>query len=71
MSRALVISGGGCKGAFAVGFLKRIFEHWPNLTFDIYVGTSTGSLVAPLVAMNEMALLEQIYTTVTTQEITA
>ena len=69
MSRALVVSGGGCKGAFAVGLVKRLFEQWPNLTFDMYVGTSTGSLVTPLVAMNEMALLEQIYTTVTTDQI--
>jgi NTE family protein len=69
MSRALVVSGGGCKGAFAVGLLKTLFAQWPNLAFDMYVGTSTGSLVTPLVAMNEMALLEQIYTTVTTQDI--
>jgi len=69
MSRALVVSGGGCKGAFAVGLVKRLFEHWPNLAFDMYVGTSTGSLVTPLVAMNEMALVEHIYTTETTENI--
>jgi predicted acylesterase/phospholipase RssA len=69
MSRALVISGGGSKGAFAVGIVKRLFEQYPNLEFDMFVGTSTGSLIVPLVAMNEMALLEQIYTTRTTQDI--
>ena len=69
MSRALVISGGGSKGAFAVGIVKRLFNLYPNLTFDIYVGTSTGSLIAPLVAMNEIALLEKIYTTQTTEDV--
>ncbi len=69
MSRALVISGGGSKGAFAVGIVKRLLENYPNLKFDMYVGTSTGSLIVPLLAMNEMALLEEIYTTQTTQDI--
>ena len=69
MSRALVVSGGGCKGAFAVGLVKRLFEYWPNLEFDLYVGTSTGSLVTPMVAMNQMPLLEQMYTTLTTQDV--
>ena len=69
MSRALVISGGGCKGAFAVGIVKRLLENYPNLKFDMYVGTSTGSLIVPLLAMNEMALLEEIYTTQTTKDI--
>lgn len=69
MSRALVISGGGSKGAFAVGIVKRLLENYPNLKFDMYVGTSTGSLIVPLLAMNEMALLEEIYTTQHTQDI--
>ncbi|MCW3106814.1 MAG: hypothetical protein JWQ09_1320 [Segetibacter sp.] len=69
MSRALVISGGGSKGAFAVGILKRLFNEYPNLDFDMFVGTSTGSLIVPLVAMKEMELLETIYTTQKTQNI--
>ncbi|MEO7768554.1 MAG: patatin-like phospholipase family protein, partial [Ferruginibacter sp.] len=51
MSRALVISGGGSKGAFAIGILKKLFKEYPNLEFDMFVGTSTGSLIVPLVAM--------------------
>lgn len=69
MSRALVISGGGCKGAFAIGVVKRLLIEYPNLNFDIFVGTSTGSLIVPLVAMKEMALLEKIYTTQKTENI--
>ena len=63
---ALVISGGGSKGAFAVGALSYIQQHVrPVNQFDIYCGTSTGSLIVPLSALGELALLKQIYTTTT------
>jgi NTE family protein len=63
MKRALVISGGGSKGAFAVGVIKQLQQIYPSLAFDIYVGTSTGSLIVPLAAIDEIDLLEEIYTT--------
>jgi len=69
MSRALVISGGGSKGAFAVGVVKRLMRQFPNLEFDMFVGTSTGSLIVPLLAMGETALLEKLYTTLHTNDI--
>jgi NTE family protein len=65
MKRALVISGGGSKGAFAIGVLKRLQQEYANLDFDCYVGTSTGSLIIPLMAVGELNLLETIYTTQT------
>lgn len=69
MSRALVISGGGSKGAFAVGVLKRLLNEYPNLDFNTYVGTSTGSLIAPLAAMGKYDVLEQLYTTIKTSDV--
>ena len=69
MSRSLVISGGGSKGAFAVGVIKRLLKEYPNLEFDTYVGTSTGSLIAPLAAMGAYDLLEELYTTQKTEDI--
>lgn len=66
---ALVISGGGSKGAFAAGIVKRLSVEMPNLNFDILVGTSTGALIVPLVALEELDLLEEVYTTVTTEDI--
>ncbi len=66
---ALVISGGGSKGAFAVGVLKAVFQHNPGLTFDMLIGTSTGALIAPLATPDSIALLEQLYTTVTTDNV--
>lgn len=67
MPHALVVSGGGSKGAFAVGVIRYLREQ--NVTFDIITGTSTGALIAPLVATDEIAVLEQIYTTITTDKI--
>ncbi|MEO6404409.1 MAG: patatin-like phospholipase family protein [Ferruginibacter sp.] len=69
MSRALVISGGGSKGAFAVGVLKKLLSSWPGLSFDTYVGTSTGSLMAPLAAMEKYDLLETLYSNQKTENI--
>ncbi|QJW90474.1 hypothetical protein HNV11_14345 [Spirosoma taeanense] len=61
---ALVISGGGSKGAFAVGALSFIHQNVKAIDqFDLYCGTSTGSLIVPLAALGELALLKQIYTT--------
>ena len=69
MSVALVVSGGGSKGAFAVGAIKELKDNFPQLDFDLFVGTSTGSLIVPLVAMGELDLVEELYTTVTTKDI--
>jgi NTE family protein len=65
---ALVISGGGSKGAFAVGVVKYIFEN-TDIKFDMVCGTSTGALMTPLVATKELPLMEQIYTTKSTPDI--
>jgi NTE family protein len=66
---ALVISGGGSKGAFAVGVVKELANSFPDISFDILVGTSTGALIVPLVAAEELDLLERLYTTVKTEDI--
>ena len=69
MKRALVISGGGSKGAFAVGILQRLRILFPALHFDMIIGTSTGALIAPLAAAGELDLLEELYTTNTTDKV--
>lgn len=65
---ALVISGGGSKGAFAVGVLKYMAAT-PKIKFDTLCGTSTGSLIIPLAAIGEINLLEKMYTTHITSDI--
>jgi predicted acylesterase/phospholipase RssA len=49
---ALVISGGGAKGAFAVGVIRRIFREYRGRGwFSIIGGCSTGALIAPLAGL--------------------
>jgi len=69
LKRALVVSGGGSKGAFAVGAIKSLTKNAPDTTFDMYIGTSTGSLIVPFTAMGALDQLEKVYTTVTTDKI--
>ncbi len=68
MKKALVISGGGSKGAFAVGVYKHLVENFA-LDFDVLVGTSTGALIVPLAALGKTDLLEELYTTQKTENI--
>ncbi len=67
----LALSGGGAKGAFTVGALKVIRQRLPgaNPSFPVLSGTSTGSLIATLLATNDWTTLVKIYSTVTTPNI--
>ncbi len=76
---ALVISGGGAKGAFAVGVVKHLFAAYRDKGwFSITGGSSTGALICPIAAvmaapdpMGSEALetLVAMYTSVTTSDI--
>lgn len=66
--RALVLSGGGAKGAFAAGAIKYLMIEL-GLNFDIIVGTSTGALIAPLVASKDIPNLLNLYENVGTNDI--
>lgn len=61
--RALVISGGGSKGAFAGGVAQYLMEV-EKKDYDILVGTSTGSLLIAHLALDKSAKLYDIYTRV-------
>lgn len=41
--RALVLSGGGCKGAFQVGAIKKLVDT-ENVEYDIFCGVSVGAI---------------------------
>lgn len=65
---ALVLSGGGFKGAFQVGALKYLKENWDKINpdngtmkFDIVTGVSVGSLNGFLIATNKFADLETLW----------
>lgn len=66
--RALVISGGGSKGAFAGGVAQYLMEI-ENRDYDILVGTSTGSLLISHLALNNVGLLYDLYTNVNQRKI--
>ncbi|MFP4846175.1 patatin family protein [Winogradskyella sp. PE311] len=66
--RALVISGGGSKGAFAGGVAQYLMEH-EKRQYDMFLGTSTGSLLVPHLAVNEIGKLYDIFTNVQQQDI--
>ena len=66
--RALVLSGGGAKGAFTAGVVKYLMVEL-GLHFDIVVGTSTGALIAPLVATQDIANLIHFYENVEDRDI--
>ena len=66
--RALVISGGGSKGAFAGGVAQYLIEIEKN-KYDIFIGTSTGSLLIPHLALGDIDKIYKIYTNVDMKKI--
>jgi NTE family protein len=51
VKRALVCSGGGSKGSYAVGAIREYHKRLSDKWFDIVGGTSTGALIAPFTAL--------------------
>lgn len=66
--RALVISGGGSKGAFAGGVSQYLMEEKGYL-YDLLIGTSTGSLLIPHLALGNVEKIKGIYTSVNMEKI--
>ncbi len=66
--RALVISGGGSKGAFAGGVAQYLIEE-KGKKYDIFLGTSTGSLLIPHLAAGNLKKIYEVYTNVTQKKI--
>jgi predicted patatin/cPLA2 family phospholipase len=66
--RALVISGGGSKGAFAGGVAQHLIQE-EGKKYDLFLGTSTGSLLIPHLAMGNVDKVYNIYTNVNQRKI--
>lgn len=66
--RALVISGGGSKGAFAGGVAQYLIEQ-KKLEYDLFIGTSTGSLLVSHLALKKVKEIKEVYTNVTQESI--
>lgn len=61
--RALVISGGGSKGAFAGGVAQYLTEVLKR-DYDIFIGTSTGSLLISHMALKKAEKVKKVFTSV-------
>lgn len=68
MKKALVISGGGSKGAFAGGVAQYLLVNKKN-KYDLFIGSSTGSLMVSHLAVGEVDELKRIYTSVNQRSI--
>ena len=66
--RALVISGGGSKGAFAGGVAQHLIEDLKR-KYQLFIGTSTGSLLVSHLALNKIEKIKSVYTNVNTDSI--
>lgn len=65
---ALVLGGGGFKGAFQLGAIRYLRENWKDITgsndpmqFDIVAGVSVGSLNGVMIASNQYHFLERLW----------
>ncbi len=67
-TRMLVVGGGGARGAWGGGFVQHLVAQ-AGAPYQVVFGTSTGSLMAPLIVLNDFAALKQAYTSVEQKDI--
>lgn len=68
MKKALVLSGGGSKGAWSGG----VIDYLVNIekkSWDYVLGTSTGGLLSPLTSLGKIEELKEAYTSVKNSDI--
>ncbi len=66
--RALVISGGGSKGAFAGGVAQYLIEKQKR-DYKVLIGCSTGSLLVPHLSIGKIEEIRKAYTSVCMDDI--
>jgi len=65
---ALVISGGGSKGAYAGGIVSYLMQE-QGKSYDILVGSSVGSLMIGHLALNNIAYVKEVFATTTNKDV--
>ena len=65
---ALVISGGGSKGAFAGGVAQYLIEETKH-HYDLFLRTSTGSLLVSHLALNKIEEIKRAFISVTQDDV--
>ncbi|MEP3836380.1 MAG: patatin-like phospholipase family protein [Algibacter sp.] len=66
--KALVISGGGSKGAYAGGVAEYLIKE-EGRNYDMFLGTSTGSLLIPHLAAGKIDKIHKVFTNVNQKNI--
>ena len=61
--KALVISGGGSKGAYAGGLAEYLMTGCGK-EYELFIGTSTGGLLAPMLASGKLDEAKKVFTSV-------
>lgn len=69
MKRALVLAGGGSKGAYEVGFVKALHEL--GIDYQIITGTSIGALNGCLLAQHDYLEMENLWNTMSIKSVFA
>ncbi|HLR24293.1 MAG TPA: patatin-like phospholipase family protein [Fodinibius sp.] len=64
---ALVLSGGGAKGAFQTGALEIFYEY--GYSFDVISGISVGALNGAMIATDQFAQLQELWQTISRSDI--
>ncbi len=65
--RALVLSGGGARGAYEIGVVKAILE--TGVEFDFVFGTSIGGINAAFIAQGSFSRLEDLWSSMRATDI--
>jgi NTE family protein len=68
MSKALVISGGGSKGAFAGGVAEYLMKTQGN-SYDLFVGSSAGALLVNHLALDKVDEIKEIVCNTTQKDV--
>lgn len=68
MKRALVLGGGGAKGAFQVGALEYLIEV-KEYKFDVIAGVSVGALNGTMLAMHRFDQLKEIWRSISNSKV--
>ena len=63
--RALVLGGGGARGAYEIGVWKALIEE--KIEFEIVTGTSVGAINAAAIAQGDYHLAEKLWSTLETE----
>lgn len=66
--KALVISSGGSKGAFAGGVAEYLIKE-EGKDYDIFIGSSAGGLILPHLAINKIDKIKEIFTSIKQKDI--